>query len=541
MVGLAIAALLALLGQSPVPPPPDPYGIGLPWGAGFAAVPEREVSSVEEVRAAAGVPGRYHVAAGSYDLRGSTLTIGSGVVFEGDGAGKTVLIVGPEEGRYAVEFFARELGGLKDLTIRNANPTAVPNGVLLGMWGGYPNERGFLIGVDVELGEGLPVLLNSPTDFLVRGCRFASTSMSAAPILLCGGMRFRFERNVVDWRTGRANLTQSRSSSIVDNDFRLDGAYSGPGRPETGGVELGGAVDTVFARNRVAQVGPHVSGDNDHEMVNVQNTWPEYMDAGLVVSSSKGKTALTDLRWGDDSWYDAFAPRSPRRVLYALTGASAGRWRYAEPGKADGTLLLSSPMALAAGDRVAVSSASCLRLRIEDNVVEGGSAGIVVWNGGLDSVVSGNVLIDTGPLALRSAAVKMDPPRTPRSGTDFYPLWGWVVKGNRIYNHDGWRAANLSVVATDVQNSGLPLAIDRMSVTGNSVYGRGDVRDTGVGGSDGIDIASIVETGALPGASRVGSFAFSGNSVVGGAVRTVNVAQRAGRVESDALPSILRP
>ena len=503
----------------------DPFGLGTSWASGFADIAARPttVRTAPELRAAVARGGLVRLAAGEYDLRGGKLTIGPKTVLKGAGRGKTVLLVGgirPEE--YAVEFFATALGGMRDLTVRNVNPTAVPNGVVMGMWGGIPNAKGFLIGVDFDLGGGLPVLFNSPTDFLVRDCRFTSTSMLAAPILLCGGMRFRFERNVVDWRTGRANLTEAEDSAIVDNEFRLDGRYRGPGRPETGGVELGGAVNTDFARNRVVQYGRRGSGDNDGEMINVQNTWPEYMDAGKVVSAS-GLLVGTDLRWGSDPWYAPLFPRSRRRTIFVLSGTGAGQWRWAEP-SGDGTVRVDRPWGAKprAGDRVSVGSLSAYDLRIAGNTVEGGNAGLVVWNGGVRVSVTGNTFRNTGPLAMRAATLDMERPRTPRSRTENFPLWDCVVSGNTLVNSEGRRPAMIQVHSTDVQASGLPLAIRGITVEGNTIRGRS--QRWGVL-EDGIVVSSVVETsGARPRPERVSGVVVRNNALVGGVRRVLEKA-----------------
>ncbi len=505
----------------------DPFALGTPWAGAFAGLAGKpvEVRTVTALREAVARGGYVRLEAGTYDLSGSTLNVPARTVIEGAGMGRTVLLVRRTDGGdHAIRLLGTEIG-LRAMTVRNEGGEV---GVLRGNWGGgHDDARTFLDGVAFEIGKGQPVWLLGSPDVLIRGCRFVSTSDRQPPLHLDGMTRCDFERNLVEWRTGRVALTMWSDSRIVGNAFRLDGGHRGPGRPETGGVELSYANDVEFAGNRVVQYGPYGTGDNDGEMVMTQaSNLPEWQGAGSVLAA-RGTTLETDLDWGGDPWIAPNSYPTQRRAVYLLTGPGAGQWRWATPA-GQGRIEVDRPWKTPPerGDRMSAGSVTAHRLRIRDNTILHGVRGIEIYAGALECEVSGNTVRDSGGIVLRSSSERSG--RTPRSGLEHWPLWNCRAMGNRVSNADGWRAAALSVLDVDVSATGLPLAIRNVVVSGNIIVGKGQrFSADNVGDFDGIEGKSVAMVANVPPAvGRQEGVVFRDNRLAGAVERIERSATR---------------
>ena len=514
--------LLALLAA------PDPFGLKTPWAGAFAAMAARptDVRDVPGLLRAVKQGGLVRLAAGTYRLSGVGLPMNGHVVLQGAGMGKTVLEVGakysqarlPKEGEFEFILYGSDMG-LRDLTVRNANPTGVPNGVLGAgpPWG--RNERCFFDRVEFQIGNGRPVGFWAPVDCLVRDCRVVSTSAIQPPFSLGGGTRVRMEGCTVEYRAGRVILTYLTDSTVVGNTFLLDGRHRGQGRAETGGVELSFAHGVEFRRNKVIQTGPSGTGDNDGEMIMTQQSnVPEWQGAGEVVRTD-GLSVTTDMRWGSDPWLAPGYPVTRRKAIYLLSGRGAGQWRWATPGPSDGTVRIDRAWDVppAKGDPVSVGSVTAYHLRIADNVVENGSLGIELYAGGLGCEISGNTLRNTGGLVLRATSSRS--PTTPGSGPQHFPVWDCAVTGNTLINSSGKRPAAIAVYAWDVGDTRLPLGVKGIKVARNRIQGRNMEVRGGLGTFDGVEVSSVAELGNTPSEDRLVGVDVRDNKVVGGVER----------------------
>ena len=487
----------------------DPFGLRTSWASAFAPIAARRttVSSVAALRSAVARGGTVHVAAGEYDLSSRRLELRPGTVVEGDGMGRTVLVVGslytdaspPPSGEYGISLFGAEIG-LRRLTIRNANASARPS-TPLRVGAGKSNDRNFWDEVEFQLGNGLPVSLMTPTDALIRDCLIRTTALDQSPLRLSGATRLRFEHNRVEYRRNRVAFNMMTDCAIVDSDFTFDGDDHTVGSRETGGLELSYASNVDVKRNRITETGNPTSRRNDGEMIMTQTSnVAEYYGAGRIVRAA-GLAVETDLSWGDDPWLSVRHPRTRRKAIYVLTGPGAGQWRWATPGAADGRVRIDRAWDVApeAGDQVAVGSVTAYRLRVRDNTIRGGKVGINVYSGGIEVSVVGNRLVNAGALVLRSDS-RPAKGRTPHSTLQHNPLIDAFAEDNSIRSEAGNPAA-LAVVDLDA-GTGLPLGMLRVRATDNTIVGRDRAVKGNVGGFDGVQVESIPMVRGVPVSDR---------------------------------------
>ncbi len=508
----------------------DPFGLGTYWGGDFAPIAAKVYNLRSDPRlplrasgngkaddtpalqaaidyAARMGGGTVYVPAGTYRVdNGNSIQWRSRVVLKGDGAGRTILQVGyrftakvapPQGYGWAFKFEGAPTAGLTELTIRNLNANAAPNGVFYSPSTNLTTNRCFLKNVNFELNNGTTFHLHRIREAVVQGCRFTSTCLTRGAVDLSGARYLRFSGNTVDYRGCRLDLTLSYRLIADGNTVRMDNAYHVPGGVEVGGIETSYGQQILVSNNLVQGYGPAPTKNGDGELIMTQRSnVPDFWDAGTVASADSLSLSTSGKSW-PANWISPYHDDLDRKFVAILRGKGAGQWRRVA-GHGASALTIDRPWGVVpdSSSAYAVGSLIALQQTWTGNILQNGWHGLMHYGGGMDCLIADNRLADTGSIIVRSASENAP---TDDGTLSQCIAWNMSVRNNTVFTTNTRTAACVSVssfITPPVADQGLTgsfvLGVD---VSNNTINGSRYLKSEAFAHSDGLEVIGVNERG----------------------------------------------
>lgn len=512
------------------PAAPDPFALGVAWGAECGALARKLYNLKTDPRLPArlrgdgrtddaqalavdlgylgshggGVaylpPGTYRVD----DGKAWGIVYGN-TVLRGAGKGRTVLQVGyPYTANNAAPDFHYALAlaggnkapeGIADLTIENLNANAAPSGVLNGTGG--VTTKAFLKNVEFRLGNSREVTFSGPEDAVIADCSFKSTAPRAGSLRLENIRGLHYLRNVDDHRAGRVSLTYGERIVIEGNTIRFDNAYRNAHSAETGGLETSFDQRLLLLGNELGALGPQpkdrAAGDGEVVLTQYAQTGDLLLTG--TVRSAAGASLVSADPLPATPWLDGWHPSLARMAVFIVSGRGTGQWRRIQSWTT-GSLSLDRPWQTAPDgtSRFAIAPLNNYQQTAVGNRLFGGFYGIEWEDGAVDSIAEGNALTDTGLLGVFAYTAEAGGGRwgAPGSNRSFTAAWGNAFLRNTLKNTRGARPATLSVCGFDLLNLNLGPLVLGTDVRGNAIVGNGGpLVSAQAGRNDGLEVISL--------------------------------------------------
>ena len=483
----------------------DPFGLGVSWGGDFLPISAKVYNFKTDVRLpyrgkGDGVTdetqalakdliwvqqsggGVLYVPAGTYLVDNNTARneIRPNVVLRGEGKGKTIFKTGytytptnaPREDAYPFVLWGEGQGlcGMCDFTIQNMNANAKSNGILRGGPLAQTSNKVFIKNVDFQMGNGGGVWITMPRKAVISDCNFTSTSLTMGPIGIGDAQEMQFVRNTLDWRASRCVFAFGKRNVFEGNTFRVDNAFHTPTSNETGGVELSYSQQVLFSDNDVVGYGPAITkGPLDGEMLMTQlSCLPEFSCVGMVRAAA-GRLLTPTANFPSTVWQSAGYPTLPRMVVSIISGKGTGQWRMATTWTPS-SVMVDRPWQVNpdATSRFSVSPLTNFQQTWIGNRISGGTAGMQIYQGAIDSVMDGNTLTNTGTIQVRADSS----PRPAFVGGDcFIPAWDVSVTNNSVSETNRVMPAGISVAAIAATGKSVGNLVMSVDVRNNAING----------------------------------------------------------------------
>ena len=423
--------------------------------------------------------GVVYLPAGIYKLAyssGCGLTMRSRVVLKGAGPGKTSLQYG-----YGVPFSTERVkasygwtlgwpdsrvegmglvfpggittSGLVDLTLRNVNES----GAFLHTIKNMPEGGSAIIlqncHFDFNTGWGLTMV--NIEQLLIDSCTFTSSAMDVRninaptrtwPWDIKNSSQVSFRNNKTYYNAGRLGVNGCHHAVLERNLFVRNGDHQAKG--ETGGLSLDYITDIMVLGNTFEVTGKAIAVRNQGETILSQAGMAHQQTVGRV--SAATATSITDAR----NEYQDFTDRvstdwqyvvHPMNYSIAIVdGKGTGQWRTIT-GNSDTSLTIDKPWDVipAPGSRYVITQWSAWQMIIKDNILKDNNRGIWLYCGGNDIVVTGNQLINSEGIYIRSDQ---------RTFNNRYNIaWNLLVENNFIQNTNGIRPAYIAAWLAQVK------------------------------------------------------------------------------------------
>jgi len=416
----------------------DPFGLGVPWGADFAAYSNRVytvpfVSSTTNMQSAIQTAinavsgsggGIVALQSGTYAvLSGSETTclyLESNVVIEGAGLNQTVIemsgtstsnLLGYHFGLWDADNTLIDCG-LANLTLYSTDTVGQSN---LGI--NHPNHDKFFA-LNAEFKSDAPNdVVVSGSQILLKNCVFFSGSgvlvnsgttvirEAGSPVNYSTVFNSVIENNLFQYYNGRLWLSNGCTGLLVLSNTMSRIAFSGT-IGETGALDVQQSQDTVALGN-VFQRDPTFSGtynlveNNDGETIMNQTGHDAYPCQGGVSSSSSNTLTDTTRGWAANEFVNA--PDGQDYYVTIIQGTGAGQIHkvIANTGT---TLTVDSPwQVLPASDSMySVHHLESLRHLIKDNTLTNVVQGIVYYSiSTKDTAIVNNTMNNGGGIYFR--------------------------------------------------------------------------------------------------------------------------------------------
>lgn len=478
-----------------------PFGTAVPWVAAFdfasnvydlktdirlqhhavgdgiandrAAIQE----AIDKAHASGG--GVIYLPAGMYKLaysNGCGLTMRSRVVLKGAGPDKTLIQYGygqpfstarvkasygwtlgwPDsrvEGMGLVFPGGITTSGLLDLTLKNVNESGAFVHTIKNMPEGGSSIILQNCHFDVNTGWGL-AMVNIERLF-VNGCTFTSRAMDVRginaptrtwPWDIKNSSQVSFRNNKTYYNAGRLGVNGCHHAVLERNRFIRDGDHQAKG--ETGGLSLDYITDIMVLGNTFEVTGKAIAVRNQGETILSQAGMAHQQTVGRI--SAATATTITDSK----NEYQDFTDRVctdwqyvnyPMNYSIAIVnGKGTGQWRTIT-GNTDTSLTIDKPWNVmpAPGSRYVITQWSAYQMIIKDNILKDNNRGIWLYCGGNDIVVTGNQLINSEGIYIRSDQ---------RTFNNRYNIgWNLLVENNFIQNTNGIRPAYIAAWLAQVK------------------------------------------------------------------------------------------
>jgi hypothetical protein len=472
----------------------DPFGLQVPWAAAFDF--DQNVYNVqtdprltirasgdgqqndrraiqEAIDLAAVRGGVVYLPAGKYKLSyhtGSGLTMRSRVVIRGDGPEKTKILYGyglPFSTERVKAAYGWTLGwpdsrtegmgmvwpggittsGLLDLSLENVNE----NGNFLHTIKNMPEGASRLAfkNCTFALDKGWGMAMVSVNQLLITGCTFRSSSTEVRninaptrtwPWDLKNSSQISFSKNTTYYNAGRFGANGCHHSIFINNSFIRDGNHQSKG--ETGGLSLDYTSHVVVADNTFKVTGAAIINANQGETILSQGGNPHQQNTGTV--SSATTMSITDLKKEFQDLTDRvstdwqYAVHPANYVVKIVSGTGTGQQRLIRSNN-DTTIYISQAWDVIPdrGSKYVITQWSAAHMYVLRNLLQDNNRGIWFYSGGHDVTISGNELINSEGIYIRSDQ---------RLNSNRYNLTSnFYISNNRVINTDGKRASYIAI------------------------------------------------------------------------------------------------
>ena len=500
----------------------DPFNLGVSWGGEFSEIGAKVYdakndsrfsikakgdgatddsaainSAIAQIRNLGG--GTLFLPAGIY--RVDDIRVTQNIVLKGEGKGRTVLIVGnrfsstiaPNGGENGVMLWGENAGrtGIADLSIVNMNRNAKPNYVLRTGPSYNMSAKVFMKNVSVALLNGRPVRTNLIRKGIIKDCDFTSNSADWSALIVDDVQDFQIVRNKIDYRAGRTLVAFGKRIVCDENTVRINNAYQTPGSTETGGIESSYSQQVLVSNNDVGGYnGSPTKPDLDLEMIGTQASTvvQDYCYVGMVKTAS-GRLIMPTSNWATTAWQAPTYAALPRMAVLITSGKGAGQWRWVSTWTSN-AVMVDRPWQITPNNtsRFALTQFSAYAQTIINNHISNGRHGVMLYSGGVDCSVTGNIIQNSGKILLRGDSRLRS---ENRSNYSVFPIIDVTVMHNQVSAPDGLTAASITSVASDVSGNSFGMLVSGADIRYNDITGSNRPWVDGEAGkNDGIDIAS---------------------------------------------------
>ena len=496
-------------GENPVPYPltirtggSDPFALGVPWGADFAPF----AGNVHDVTSDALFAGHFLVfdgsvddepnlqyqiqvlgnngggvlyfPAGTYFLDSSlhTLEIQPNTVLKGAGRTQTILEYGKTAS--ANDFMMIDNPGkigILNLAIKDLSTSSTLRSGGIGTTYRAISNKIFFKDISYSFGPNAGGLGCYCNQSLLTGSIITDQTIVAAP-LGWGGTDGEITNNTVTFGGGR-NVINGDNMTSENNVFHRDGNLDNPQQNEDGALELSYSRSVQVLNNDISITGPvndALGSNNSNELILSQNSVFNLGILGLATSATSTTLSDASKDWSDPFAFfpdHAFNVEFFRHPTVAIIGGTGmGQWRNITPNDIH-SLNVDRPWDILpdSTSKYVISRWTADRFSIRGNTLSNGKCGVCLVSGSNDSVINGNTLTNTGPIAVYGSRDGVSQPPS----THNYVVWNNKITANFVNDTTGnsnpaqiFIGAGLdSVVSTDVDGN---LALDN-EVRGNSL------------------------------------------------------------------------
>jgi hypothetical protein len=408
---------------------------------------------------------------------GSGLVMKSKVVLKGDGQEKTVVQYGfgtpppypdpigkggwPDETTEGVAILwpvGTNLTGLADFKLQNVNTSGLWRHSLKTM---LPKERKigsagtgyFAVNCHFDLAVSWGLSWAFVDKMAIVGCYFDLKAKVTWPWPWhCDGVsNFVVRNNRVYYSAGRLGFNEGLNGIIENNHITRYGDLQTE-RGETGGFNIDYAKDIIIMGNKMDVVGKFIEQKNQGETILSQGCNPFGQSLGEVTSATS--TSITDIKQNWPPLHTASADyKGGVNVLLPTTcnavaiisGRGCGQWRYIVK-NSETTVYVNKPWDVIpdSTSRFTVIKWSAEDWLIKDNILNDNHQGIMLYCGGMDVAIVGNILTNSGGIYLRSDQ---------RVLFGRYNItWNVSVADNQVVNNNGLRSAHVAMWHVKVKN-----------------------------------------------------------------------------------------
>jgi hypothetical protein len=253
--------------------------------------------------------------------------------------------------------------------------------------------------------------------------------------------------NTVYYTVGRIGANGSSHAIFEHNSFIRNGDHQS--EDETGGLHFDYAINIVIQKNRFLVTGRTIEARNQGETILSQGGGAHQQTLGTVTEATANTLMDAVQEWQDftdrvsTDWQRAVHPAN--YMIAIVDGVGTGQWRTIT-GNNDTVLTVDRPWDVIPkpGSRYVISQWSVHRGLIKDNLLKDNHQGIMLYCGGTDVVITGNELLNSGGIYLRSDQ---------RMQSKSYRLtWNVSVVDNSVINTNGLRSAHVAMFHVKVRN-----------------------------------------------------------------------------------------
>jgi len=475
-------------------PADDPFSLNVPWASAFdfskncynvKTDPRLKIKAkgdgqnndrraIQEAIDLAGISGGVvYLPAGNYKLvytSGCGLTMRSRVVIRGEGPEKTKILYGygaPFSTERVQAAYGWTLGwpdsrtegmgmawpggistsALLDLSLKNTNESTEFLHTIKNMPEG--GSRLAFKNCVFELDKGWGMAMVNVNQLLITGCIFKSSATDVRninaptrtwPWDLKNSQQLSFHNNTTYYYAGRFGANGCHHAVFKDNMFIRDGDHQSKG--ETGGLSLDYTSHVVVAGNIFKVQGAAIKNANQGETILSQGGNAHQQNAGVV--SHATATSITDAKKEFQDLTDRvstdwqYAVHPANYALVIVSGTGTGQQRTVK-GNNDTTIHITQPWDVIPepGSKYVITQWSAQHMLVLNNVLQDNNRGIWFYSGGNDVVISGNRLVNSEGIYIRSDQ---------RLNTNRYNLTSnFSVSNNQVSNTDGKRQSYIAI------------------------------------------------------------------------------------------------
>lgn len=388
--------------------------------------------------AAAHGGGIVYLPAGTYNLayipNSWGLTMRSGVVLQGHGAGDTTILLGPNM-QTSSEFYGigwpanTNLTGLADVAIKNLDTRSQNN---TNARADGPTSKIFFQRIKWDLGTGRYLLMNKVDRFVIANSAFnapintqqpespCSMISGAGPVMFGNLTNFAMRNNSFSWATGDITMIVSTNSVIEGNHFT---------RSATDQVVLTAANNSCLNQNHgvhTYNIGDKVQRSRGRQLkfdfaqlFAIQNNIFDVSDGTLAINHNDGETIMAEGGGGapkqdvgtvtaagastvaDNSKSRSWNYGAGYRIAM-VSGQGRGQWRNIVS-KSGNTFTIDRPWDVvpSAGDHFSIFYPAMQYGLIRNNLLKDNPNGILLYHAGFFNVaIVNNTITDNGGIFL---------------------------------------------------------------------------------------------------------------------------------------------
>ena len=475
-------------------PGADPFGFEVPWAAAFdfhsnvyniktdprlktkasGDGKKNDRAAIQEaIDLAAVSSGVVYLPAGNYKLMyaaGSGLTMRSRVVIRGEGPGQTTILYGygtpfstervkasygwtlgwPDsraEGMGMVWPGGISTSGMMDITLRNVNESGSFLHTIKNMPEG--GSRLAFKNCVFELDKGWGMAMVGINQLLITGCTFKSSTTGVRninaptrtwPWDLKNSSEVIFSNNTMEYNAGRFGANGCHHAVFANNTFIRNGNQQSKG--ETGGLSMDYTSHIVVTGNTFKVRGAAIKNANQGETILSQGGNAHQQNAGMI--SNATATSVTDTKKEFQDLTDRvstdwqYAVHPANYSIKIVSGTGTGQQRLIK-GNNDTTIFISRPWDIipAPGSKYVLTQWSAQHMLILNNKLQDNNRGIWFYSGGDDVVISGNQLLNSEGIYIRSDQ---------RLNNNRYNLTSnFYISNNHVINTDGRRQSYIAI------------------------------------------------------------------------------------------------